>query len=201
MSIAIETIIAEHIRKAGIESIVKNALPRMLSELSFLKATADRLIKEKSLMVPIATFVANLTGREMEAFKTDAKSVKYDDAHPPSPPSSEPSHNGSEESRESRRSCHLGRNQRRTNKSSESSPSPVSVGLGSISRHSVLIRDVFPKKDDVPTLTMTLLVLDNFVEALDYRTYRLQKKSQHFDGKVARRVSGTKKDFRHCSEN
>lgn len=45
------------------------------------------------------------------------------------------------------------------------------------------------KRDDAPGLTVIKPVPDKFVEAFDYRTYRLRKKSQHFDGHVASNVA------------
>lgn len=46
------------------------------------------------------------------------------------------------------------------------------------------------REDDDPVVTVIVPVLDSFRQALDYRTYRLRKRSQHFNENV---VSGVVK--------
>lgn len=54
------------------------------------------------------------------------------------------------------------------------------------------------KKGDAPLLTIIRSMLDCFIEALDYHTYRLRRESQHFDGYVVSNVAKFVK--RVCSQ-
>lgn len=150
-----------------------------------MKTIADQRTQTESLMVPNVTFVSNVVNKRVEDATQAHMKTKKEAIMPPSPPSSEPSDSEPSRSRRSRPS-HRKKKSRREDTSCDSSKDsrhPRS-SMGCVKK-----RDAISDEDTAPSLSIIRPVLDSFVDALDYRTYKLRNKSQYYNGRIAHKVS------------
>lgn len=194
ISTAVGTAVADQISQGMVSKMVKEEAFQLVRNPEVKTMIAAELTRSDELMSPIAKFVAKSVKQEARNVEYVRKEEPRIEVTPPSPPSSDPS--DSESSRDSRRSRRSHRP--RKSRKRRGSTSPSNSDWGSLSEDSMKSKPSIRSKkssssrlrnDDAPVLTVIRPVLDSFREALDYRTYRLRKRSQHFNGHVASNVA------------